>query len=334
MRQVWLRTFVSLGFIGSLLAWRMAHSGPENVVKVQKTLMGTLWTIEVGDRGKPGKALQDIQAAYAELERIDQLMSEWRPNSPISQVNAAAGTGVVEVPAELRELIQRSVDYSRKSEGTFDITWRGMGRIWRFDDQFRVPSAVEVEAARKRVDFTRIQIEGNRVGLPAGMNIGLGGIAKGYAVDRAMAVLEGRGVRDALVNGGGDVLVRGSRNGKPWRLGIQHPRAEHGTLLGSLPLSSGALVTSGDYERFRMMDGVRYHHIIDPRTGWPAKGAMSVTVISPGAEIGVVLAKVLFILGPDKGLPLVRAQGVEALLIDEGGKEHRTAGFPSLEPAE
>jgi thiamine biosynthesis lipoprotein len=296
-------------------------------------MMGTLWTIEAvsPDGGGVERTRQAVEAAYAELARIDQMMSEWKPASPISQVNAAAGKHPVAVPAELRDMILRSKAYTRESEGAFDITWRGMGRIWRFDDEFRVPSKEEVAVARRRIDSRRIQVQGDEVYLPeAEMSIGLGGIAKGYAVDRAMQVLVDLGIRNALVNGGGDVVVRGSRLGQPWRLGIQHPRKEHGELLGALELRGQALVTSGDYERYQMANGIRYHHIIDPRTGWPASASMSVTVISPTAELGVVLAKVLFILGPERGLRLAQAKQTEALLIDSEGREHRTPGFPPL----
>jgi thiamine biosynthesis lipoprotein len=162
------------------------------------------------------------------------------------------------------------------------------------------------------------------------MNIGLGGIAKGYAVDRAAAVLKRAGFPDSLVDGGGDVLASGTRYGKPWRLGIQDPRSEHGTLLGVVNLSNAALVTSGDYERFRIVNGVRYHHIIDPRTGWPATASIAVTVLSRTAEEGVVLEKGMFILGYEKGLALARAEHLEALIVDSQSNQHLTPGFERI----
>jgi len=289
--------------------------------------MGTVWNLEVVDRGHPDQARAAVEKAYAELERIDALMSEWKPESPISQVNAAAGQHPVEVPAELRELLQRSIAYSKITEGTFDITWRGMGNIWHFDDAFIPPAKQAVAAAKARVDYRKVAIDGNRVFLPAGMNIGLGGIAKGYAVDRATEVLMAAGFGDALVDGGGDIRVAGTRLGEPWRLGIQDPRRQRGTLLGAMRLSNCALVTSGDYERFRIVDGVRYHHIIDPRTGYPASASISVSVMSRTAEQGVVLAKGVFMLGPEKGLELARQQGIEVLLIDPQQKRYATPGF-------
>lgn len=305
-----------------------SHAEQHGTVSVQRSLMGTVWTIEVLDHGRPDDARHAVDAAYQELDRIDALMSEWKPESPISQVNAAAGKRAVEVPAELRDILERSVAYSKESEGTFDVTWRGMGPIWHFDDRFRVPSKAEVEAARQNINYRELEIQGNRIRLPrASMSIGLGGIAKGYAVDRATEVLRHAGFIDSMVDGGGDVLVSGTKNGTPWRLGVQDPRQERGNLIGVLNLKDQALVTSGDYERFKIVDGVRYHHIIDPRTGWPATASSSVTVVSPTTERGVVLAKAIFILGPEKGLALARSEGVDVLLIDAQGKRYLTDGF-------
>jgi thiamine biosynthesis lipoprotein len=159
------------------------------------------------------------------------------------------------------------------------------------------------------------------------MSIGLGGIAKGYAVDRAMEVLAHAGFADVLVDGGGDVRVSGTRSGEPWRLGIQHPREARGKLLGLVRMTGGALATSGDYERFRIVNGVRYHHIIDPRSGWPASASTSVSVLANSMEQGVVFAKAVFILGPEQGIALARRLGVEALLVDPQGKQHMTEGF-------
>ena len=329
----WRKTLRSLAVVTALIALRFVpvagHIEPSGTVSVQRPLMGTVWKIEVADHGRAGTARRAIDQAYSELQRIDALMSEWKPESPISQVNAAAGKHPVEVPEELRAIIERSNRYSEMSDGAFDITSHGMANIWHFDDTFAVPSQAAVEQARRLVNFRAIQIEGNRVFLPkAGMSIGLGGIAKGYAVDQAAKVLARAGFHDSLVDGGGDILVSGTRNGVAWQLGIQDPRRPRGTLLERIAISSEALVTSGDYERFRIVNGVRYHHIIDARTGWPATAACSVSVISSSAEQGVVLAKIIFFFGPRKGLAVARREGVEALLIDPDGKRYATEGFP------
>ncbi len=329
MAALWRRTLLFLAIASALLAFRLAPwDRPTSSLRVSRPLMGTVWTIEVFDEGRPDAARAAIEQAYAELNRVDRLMSEWKPDSPISRVNAAAGKHPVEVPQELREMIERSIRYSHKTEGAFDITWRGMGKIWKFDDHFVPPTPQLVEAARRNVNYRAIQIEGNRVFLPeAQMSIGLGGIAKGYAVDRAVQVLTQAGFGNAMVDGGGDVRVSGDRHGVPWRLGIQHPRQDRGRLLGRVQPRDQALVTSGDYERFRIVDGVRYHHIIDVRSGWPARAAASVSVLAATAEQGVVIAKGIFILGPEKGMALAQAEHVEALLIDPDGRHHMTDGF-------
>ena len=334
LNSLWMRTAIALAFVGGLLAWRIAQPAPAGLVTVQRTLMGTLWRIEVDDGGRPESARQAIQAAYAELDRIDRLMSEWKPESPLSQINSAAGKVPVEVPNELVDLLKRSIVYSQRSEGTFDVTWRGMGKLWHFDDDFIPPTREAVDAARKRIDFRKIGIDGNRVSIPANMSIGLGGIAKGYAVDRAGLVLKKAGFQNWLVDGGGDIVVAGTRARQPWRLGIQDPRSERGNLIGVAEVTDRAFVTSGDYERFRIVNGVRYHHIIDPRTGWPAGGASSVTVLAPNAELGVVFAKAVFILGPERGLKLAQAEGLEALLIDTRGKHFATPRFPGVSAIE
>jgi thiamine biosynthesis lipoprotein len=322
---------VPVAAVALVLGWQLVTTNTRNphseIVAITRPMMGTIWKIEVADHGRPHQARAAIEAAYAELMRIDSVMSEWREDSPISKLNSVAGKAELELPTELRALLERSVEYSRETEGTFDVTWRGMGNIWHFDDSFVPPSAAVVEQARKRIDYRRIAIQGNRVFVPEGTNIGLGGIAKGYAIDCAMNVLANAGFTDALVDGGGDVRVSGTHNGDAWTLGIQHPREPRGTLLGAVRMTSGALSTSGDYERFRIVNGVRYHHIIDPRTGWPAKASISVSVITDSAERGVVFAKGVFILGPEQGIALAKRWGIEALLIDPDGKQYITDGF-------
>jgi len=336
-RIAWRKTLLLLSVVAALIALRFVSVAGRidrnGTISVQRPLMGTVWNIEVADHGRADAARHSIDQAYSELHRIDGLMSEWKPESPISQVNAAAGKHPVEIPEELRAIIERSNRYSQLGDGAFDITWHGMANIWHFDDTFTPPSQAAVDQARRLVNFRAIQIEGNRVFLPkTGMSIGLGGIAKGYAVDQASKVLARAGFHDSLVDGGGDILVSGTRNGVAWQLGIQDPRQPRGTLLERVALSGQALVTSGDYERFRIVNGVRYHHIIDARTGWPATAACSVSVISSSAEQGVVLAKIIFILGREKGLALARSEGVEALLIDPDGKRYATEGFAPSEP--
>ncbi len=296
--------------------------------------MGTVWVIQVepnpsDSEEEVGRA---IAAAFAEVTRIESIMSEWRVDSPLSAINGAAGREMVAVPAELRAIIERGIAYGELTAGAFDVTWRGMGNLWRFDDGFVLPSTESIQAALALVEFRLIAIDRNRVGLPkAGMAIGLGGMAKGYALDRAGAVLRQSGFDNFLIDGGGDLLCSGKRQGKPWQIGVQRPRGGRGGLLALLTLTGGAVTTSGDYERFRIVDGIRYHHIIDPRTGQPARNSRSVTVVAHTAEEADVLATAIFVLGPVEGLRLAAARdGVDLLAVDAEGHLWMTDGFSQL----
>ncbi|GAB4229969.1 MAG: FAD:protein FMN transferase [Acidobacteriota bacterium] len=308
------------------------EAGPK-VLAVQRSLMGTLWEIKVvlPSQEQEEEARKAIEAAYGELERIEAVMSEWRPDSPLSRLNAAAGEGFVEVPEELAAIIRRGVDYGELTEGAFDITWLALRPIWHFDETFRVPTRQEVLAALRFVDYRQITVDGSRVALPKGFAVGLGGIAKGYAIDRAAAVLRAAGFQDFLVNGGGDIYVAGDKGGRPWVIGVRDPRGAPDRLVARLEVQDAAVVTSGDYERFLIVDGARYHHIIDPRTGWPAQACRSVTILAPEAERADVLATAVFVLGPGSGLELIqKLPGTEAFIIDREGKWFSTAGFRAL----
>lgn len=292
--------------------------------------MGTAWSIQVFPPADVNPAIvqASIGKAYDELDRIERLMSEWMADSPISAINASAGKEGVEVPDELVAMIQRGKDAGALTQGTFDISWRGMGKLWNLEEGFVPPTDDEILSAVANVDYRRIEIEGNRVSIPAGFSLGLGGIAKGYAIDRAAAVLTADGFQDFLVNGGGDILAHGKRGDSPWTVGIRDPRGPQQQLVARLKVTREAVVTSGDYERFVMFNGERYHHIIDPRTGRPAQLSRSVTVVAPQAEQADFLATAVFILGPAEGLQLVRRlPGTEAFVIDANGDFWMTEGF-------
>ncbi len=309
------------------------HSRPVPVVVREGQMMGTLWSMQiVADDDSKEKAEAALDAAFGELDRIERLMSEWRPDSPISAVNQAAGSGVpVEVPQELADMIRRGIHWGEVSHGAFDITWRSMGNIWHFDEDFVPPTPEEVAEARARVDYRKIKIDGNRVSLPKDVAIGLGGIAKGYSINRAGTVIRDAGFDEFLVNGGGDVLTSGEKGTRPWKIGIRDPRGAQDELIARIQISDGAVVTSGDYERFRIVNGVRYHHIIDPRTGYPADKCQSVTVVAPDAETADVLATTVFVLGPDAGLRLVSTlQNVQAFVVGSNGRYYMTDDFRSV----
>lgn len=325
---------VGLALVGVALFAQLYFTRPAVtpvVVRQDRILMGTIWSLQVMPDGRARatveKALDD---AFSEVGRVDRLMSEWKPDSPLSAINAGAGGEGVEVPSELVDIIRRGIHFGELTHGAFDITWRGMGNLWHFDETFTPPTEAEIEWARAHVDYRRIRIEGDRVALPAGWAIGLGGIAKGYAIDRAADVLRRAGFHNFLVNGGGDVLVVGHKDDESWSVGVRDPRGGPQDLVAEVR-AEGAVVTSGDYERFRIVDGIRYHHIIDPRTGRPAALCRSVTIVADQAELADVLSTSVFVLGPKQGLRLVSTiPGVEAFIIDAEGKHWMTDGFRKL----
>ena len=297
--------------------------------------MGAPWTIKVAPTNDMSAAQvrSHVDAAFAEVDRVESIMSEWLPDSPISAINAAAGRAPIEVPEELRDIIVRANELSRESRGAFDITWKGIAELWRWQDEnFTPPDEKKIQTALKRVGHRKIAIEGTRVGLQdPGMQIGLGGIAKGHGVDRAAEFLRHAGLRNFMIDGGGDILVAGLKFGEPWRLGIQHPRSARNDLMAALDLSDAALVTSGDYEQGRVIDGQRIHHILDPRTGRPAQRCRSVSVIAPTAETADALATTVFVLGPKQGLHLIEARAqTEALIVDAEGRLWMTDGFKTM----
>ena len=270
-----------------------------------------------------------FDAAEAELRRVEDLMTTWR-ESPLTRLNARAGTGPVEVPRELARMVDQSLRIARATGGAFDPTWHSVGRLWDFKaDPPVLPDEARIAEALTHVDWTRVTVDlaASTVELPEGVSIGLGGIAKGYGVDRALAVLRERGVEHALVDAGGDLRTLGRNDGEPWEIAIRHPR-ERDRVLAVVPVSNLCVLTSGDYERFFELDGVRYHHILDPRTGRPATGCMSATVIGPEASLCDAIATSLCVLPPEEGLELVeRLDRVEALLVGLDGAVRKSSGL-------
>ncbi len=275
-----------------------------------------------------------LDAAVVEFARVEDLMTDWRP-SPLETLNQSAGLGPRVVPKELARFIVRAAEISELTEGAFDATYGAVGQLWRFRGEPELPDPAEVAAALAFVGAQQVvvDLERNTVTLPAGFRIGLGGIAKGYGVDRAMRVLIDHGICNALVNAGGDMKILGEYCGAPWEVAIRHPRSARKpggarAAMAVLRLSNTCVVTSGDYERFFTIDGVRYHHILDPRTGYPATAAMSATVLAPDAAFADALATALCILGPERGLAIVRKlPRVEALIIDLAGDAHASPGL-------
>lgn len=263
---------------------------------------------------------------------IDQRMSEWKPRSTIGTLNRVAGGGVVQLPDDLLQLVRRGVELSKRTEGAFDLSWAALWGVWDFRaEKPIVPAAEEIAAKVKLIDYRKIIIDesGKTVALAQkGMKIGLGGIAKGYALDLAKKRLNEAGITDFLITGGGQVYPGGQRHGKDWRVGIRDPRGARDDYFAMIELRDRSVSTSGDYERFFVKDGVRYHHIIDPRTGYPSKGLRSVTVISADATLADALSTAMMILGKEKSLKLVETfPGVDIVLVDEAGQVSQTPGI-------
>lgn len=279
--------------------------------------------------GQGLRAQELLDAAEAELRRIQALMTTWEA-SPMTALNDAAGRGPVEVDPELARLVARAVFLASESGGAFDPTWKALDGAWRFQSKDPVlPSAADLEPLLARVDWRRVAVdlENNTVSLPEGFELGLGGIAKGYGVDRAMALWLAEGVKHGIVDAGGDLKALGSNDDGPWEIAIKHPRRRD-EVLAVIPVSNACVVTSGDYERFFEVDGQRYHHILDPRDGRPSRGAMSATVLGPDAAAADALATALCVLDPEEGLQLIeRSPRFEALIVDLDGEVHVSPGL-------
>lgn len=299
-----------------------ADREPATVVEGRRMMMGTMFQISVADVEEE-QARAAITAAFEAVAEVERRLSPHREESEVSRINAAAGGEPVAISAETVEVLRVARQISERSNGAFDVTFAALSPVWRSlrATPPSVPSDEAIEAARALVDYRQLVVDyaDNTASLRRpSMAIDLGAIGKGHGVDRAGAVLAERGIENFLVGGGGDLLVRGTKRGTPWRLGVQHPR-RRGGLLGTLTLGHDeAVVTSGDYERFVEIDGRRYHHIIDPRTGRPVRGTISVTLTAPNATLADGLSTAVFVLGPTAGMALVEAtEDVEALIIDE-----------------
>ena len=311
-----------------------AEAGTKESSVSQRMMMGTMFQIRVVAKDE-ASADAAIEAAYGEIARIERLLSEWSESSEISAVNAAAGLEPVVVGPELFEVVERAVRYSELTDGAFDVTFASCGHLWSFGDTPRIPSDAEVAGCLPGIGFRRLELDPARSSLylpESGMRLGIAAIGKGYGVDRAAEILEARGITDYIVEGGGDVRLRVREGGRPWKVGIAHPRRS-GELYATLQIGGGAVATSGDYERFFERDGVVYHHIIDPRSGYPARRTVAVTVVATNATDADALATGLFVLGPDSGMQVVESlPGVEALFFGADLAVSRSSGFPDYTP--
>lgn len=274
-------------------------------------------------------AVRSIDAVFAEMDRINALMSTYVEDSAISRINERAALGWLPVDDELFSLIQRSLDVSVLTHGAFDITFDSVGQHYDFRERRR-PDEATLAATLGEIDYRLVETDPRRNRLRfsrAGVRINLGGIAKGYAVEQGVRILEELGVRHARVTAGGDTRLLGSRRGEPWIVGIRNPDDDEDVTV-RLPLEDEAISTSGDYERFFIEDERRIHHILEPSTGEPATGVRSATVFGPDAVITDALSTSLFVMGVDRGLKLIATlPDYEGVVIDADGQLYYSDGL-------
>jgi thiamine biosynthesis lipoprotein len=318
-----LRVFVSSWLALAACSACARPSGdarPAILVERARVSMGSELRVSVYAADERGGTAA-IDEVFAEFERLESLMSVWRDGSDIQRLNAAAGERAVSVSPDVIAVLQAARQISEWTGGKFDVTFGALSDLWRFDHDQNdtLPDMSEVRRRLPLIDYRSLEID-DRAGTAflrrRGMRAHLGGIGKGYAIDRAIAILRRRGLNDFLIQTGGDMYAAGQKDGRPWRLGIQDPRGSSGRVFATLDVSDETFSTSGDYERFFFANGRRYHHIIDPSTGEPAIGCRSVTIVARRATLADGLSTGVFLLGPDAGLALLaRVPDVDAVIV-------------------
>ena len=292
-------------------------------LKQTEMIMGTLVEITV----IPGNE-KAIREAFEALRKVDALMSTYKEDSEISILNRE---GKAQVSEETLEVIEDAIKFSNLTDGAFDITCRPLINLWkRAKKEEKVPTEMEIEEAISLVGYQRIILEGNQIRLEKkGMQIDLGGIAKGYAVDKAIEALKKNGIKRALVNAGGDLYALGTdRQGEKWQIGVQDPREED-KIIDIIKVKDKAVATSGDYRRYFTLEGKRFSHIVNPKTGLTVQDVpMSVTIIGPDATTTDALSTGVFVLGPEEGMKLIESlPEVEGMIISEGMKKLTSQGW-------
>jgi thiamine biosynthesis lipoprotein len=314
----WMKRFAAYCALVACLA---APARAEWVRRVTDGIMGTRITVELwaDDQAQADRA---IDAVLTELRHIDESMSTYKPTSEVSQVNARAADGPMRISKELFDLLTTAKEYSVITDGAFDITYASVGYMYDFRKHIH-PDEAQIAQALPAVNYRHVLLDAKNQTVQfsqKGVRIDLGGIAKGYSVDRGIDVLKSLGITRAYVSAGGDSRIIGDRFGKPWIVGIRDPRKGPGEVIARIPLVDAAMSTSGDYERFFEENGVRYHHIIDPHTGHSASKVRSATVIGPYATRTDGLSKTAFVLGPEKALEIYnRLDDIDAIIVKLDG---------------
>jgi thiamine biosynthesis lipoprotein len=270
---------------------------------------------------REAEAVAAFDAAFAEFDRLDSLLSVWKEGSDVLRLNASAGQRPVSVSLDTMDVLRQAVQAGDWTNGKFDITFGALSDVWKFDhDQDnRIPTPSEIAARLPLVDYRNVVLDEHALTAfirRRGARVHLGGIGKGFAVDHAVTILRSRGLTDFMVQSGGDMYVAGRRGDRPWRLGIRDPRGPAERMFATVELSDSTFSTSGDYERFFIQNGVRYHHLIDPDLGRPAQGTRSVTIVAKSATQADWLSTGVLVAGPEAGMALIeRLPDVEGVIV-------------------
>ena len=314
-----MKHLFTLLFLFSIIGRSTAQQPYKRILK----LMGSRFDITVVANDST-QANKYIDTAVAEILRIEKLISSWDENSQTSEINRNAGIKPVKVNKELFDLIERALSISKLTDGAFDISYASMDKIWKFDGSMtKMPSKKEITASVEKVSYQNIVLDkknGTVFLKLEGMKIGFGAIGKGYAADMAKTLLISKGVSSGIINASGDMNTWGKQpNGNEWKVAITNPMDKN-KVFALLPITNGAVVTSGNYEKYVNFDGKRYTHIIDPRTGYPSAGIISVTVFAPKAELADALATSVYVMGKEAGLDRInQLPKIECIIIDDKG---------------
>jgi len=308
-----------------LIGFFIARNNSDEIKTFKRTqiLLGTVVEIQVRDKDEK-KAEEAISKAFAEVKRIDDLFTTYNEQSPVWKINNSSDT-IIKTDKEIYNLLVICDSVTKISDGCFDVSLDNLTRAWGFyTDQPKLPTNSEIDSALKFSGWKNIKIIGdNKIFKKKNVGLNFGAIAKGYAVDKAIDVLKKFDIKEALVNAGGEI----STFGKDWIVGIQHPR-EINSIIKKIKLNGFTVATSGDYEQYFEVDGIRYHHILDPKTGYPSTGLQSVTIINKSNTFADALATAVFVMGKDKGMKLIETlDDTEAMIIDEQGKIFYSSGF-------
>ena len=339
-----LLAFLGISFVCGPGQGLPGHAASPHVVKRGQMHMGTLVFLTAVAQDKQ-LAHDAIERGFAEIHRLEQILSTWISDSELSRINAEAGQRAVEAGPETMELLEHSLEMARLTEGGFNIAIGPAVEAWNVSREGRIPNREELDATRPLMDLSAIHInrEAGTVYLArSGMRVDIGGIGKGYAADFAARVMREAGASAGVVAISGDIKTFGRLpDGQRFVFGIQHPRKENGITIGQLELEDEAVSTAGDYQRYFEKDGIRYHHILDPQTLQPARLSRSVTIVARTGVLADGLDTGIFVMGPEKGMALIeRSPGVEGVIVGADGTVSVSSGLqgrlqlnPAVNPA-